>query len=368
MKKIIILLVISLTTGLLSAQRINSVNSAAGFLTISPDARGSALGMAGVATSPDINSQFWNPAKYVFAENKMGGALNYIPWSTKMNDGSFNTYIPVYYKIDNNQAVSGSFRYYTYGDEINLVDENNQLRGRHTPNEFAIDLAYARRLGEYFSGAVSFRYIRSAITKDVTNSGDKAGQAVAADLSMFFYKPIQLFTQDFTLGAGANISNIGSKISYNKNGQSSFLPMNLRLGGSLGYELDKKHNFTITLDFNKFLVPTPSRNEDGTTGDAKLDKSIISAIFSSFGDAPDGFSEEIKEITTSIGFEYNYMKMLSLRCGYFTQAEEKGGVKLITTGAGIIYKKITFDVAYLVPTYNKFIHNNEWRFTLGIKL
>lgn len=355
MKKILLLLAVSVSPALLTAQNINSISAAAGFLTISPDARGTSLGNAGAATAPDVNSQYWNPAKYVFTENKAEIALNYAPWSTKLNDGSFNAYLAGYYKLDANQSVSGSLRFYSYGDNIALVDDNNLPIGNHTPNEMALDIAYTRRLGEYLSASASFRYIQSSITKSVSDY--KTGRAVAADLAIFYGRPVRIFKEDFKLGLGANISNVGTKIAYTTHGNSSYLPMNLRVGSSLAYAINEDNALAVALDFNKLMVPSGNNASN-------LDKPVLSAMFSSFSDASGGFSEEVREIGTSMGLEYTYMNTLALRCGYFTQSERSGGADFFSVGAGLAYKMLMFDLAYAIPTTAKVIRGNEFRFTL----
>lgn len=309
------------------AQTANTNTTAVPFLTIGPDARAAALGNAGVASSPDVNAQYWNPAKYVFSDTKFGVGFNYAPMQQHFGN-VYNAYASGFYKIDDVQSVSASFRYFSYGDEITYKDENNVDMGTLQANDMAIDFAYSRKFGPHFSGALTFRYIRSDIAPEST--GAKTGQAAAADAAVYYRRPVKLFGGNFNMGLGAILSNIGTKISYVENGSSDALPMNLRIGGALQYEASENHRIGLLLDFNKLL----------------LDKN--------------------NGLTTSVGMEYNYMGNIFLRAGYMAQAIDKGSESFFAAGAGVVYKMLCFDFAYLIPTQNSSIFSNTYRLSLAI--
>ncbi len=373
MKRLLVLVaMLTLTVGNTRAQSsVNTITTAAPFLSISPDARSTSMGNTGVATLPDANSQYWNLAKYAFCEPQAGISLSYAPWMTKITNDSYNAYLSGFYRLGKQQSLSASLTYFSYGDAITYKDDNNNTIGSSKPYEMAVDVAYSRLLGQYFSGGVAFRYIRSQIAENMgtTNTSDiQTGQAFAADVAFYYLRPISLFNEEFKLGVGVNLSNLGTKVSYSSGNESSFLPTNLRLGGMLAYDIQQKHRLALALDFNKLLVPTPPvYDANGNIVSGKdPNQSIVSAMFTSFADAPGGFSEEIKEITTSIGLEYSYLGLASLRCGYFEQSVEKGSSSFFSLGGGIIYKMVGLDVAYIVPTYNKSIFSNTFKLSLSV--
>lgn len=350
----------------------NAITTAVPFLAISPDARHAALGDAGVATSPDANSAYWNAGKLAFIDKKYGGTLSYTPWLGKIVNDMWVGYFSGYYKINREQAIAASIKYFDLGDiTFNTGPGQGDIIGEFNPREFAIDVTYSRMLTENFSIGGSLRYIHSNLTGAFTQIDAKPANSVAVDLGVYYTKPIQ-GAKNSTLSIGAAISNIGAKVTYTDSENKDFIPTNLRLGTAYTTELDPYNKITFTLDFNKLLVPTPPlRDENGniTAGKDDKDKSLLSGIFGSFSDAPDGFSEEIKEIMTSAGVEYWYNDLFAARLGYFNEAKTKGNRKYMTIGLGFRKDRFGFDVAYLVPT-NKREHPlaETIRFTLLLNI
>ncbi|WP_377580095.1 type IX secretion system outer membrane channel protein PorV [Ohtaekwangia kribbensis] len=350
----------------------NAITTAVPFLAISPDARHAALGDAGVATSPDANSAYWNAGKLAFIDKKYGGTLSYTPWLGKIVNDMWVGYFSGYYKINREQAIAASIKYFDLGDiTFNTGPGQGDIIGEFNPREFAIDVTYSRMLTENFSIGGSLRYIHSNLTGAFTQIDAKPANSVAVDLGLYYTKPIQ-GAKNSTLSIGAAISNIGAKITYTDSENKDFIPTNLRLGTAYTTELDPYNKITFTVDFNKLLVPTPPvRDQDGNiiAGKDDKDKSLLSGIFGSFSDAPDGFSEEIKEIMTSVGVEYWYNDLFAARLGYFNEAKTKGNRKYMTIGLGFRKDRFGFDVAYLVPT-NKREHPlaETIRFTLLLNI
>ena len=316
-----------------------TITTAVPFLTITPDSRSAALGDAGAATSPDANSVYWNSAKLVFADNKAGGSLSYTPWLAKIINDMHIFYLTGYYKITREQAVAVSMKYFDMG-EVQLRDINNIDNGRYNPRDFSFDVAYSRLLTENLSIGGAIRYIQSNLTGySVTGQDAKPGKSVAVDLGVYYTKPS--VSNNATLSLGAAITNIGAKISYTDATSKNFIPANLRLGGAYKIDTDPRNSFTLVLDFNKLLVPSPDSLSN--------QKTLLSGVFESFGDARGGFSEEIHEIMTSLGVEYWYNNMFAGRVGYFNEAREKGNRKYLTFGVGVKKNLFGLDVAYMVP-------------------
>ena len=390
-KKIIISVVITLilsynavgqiTTGQLTGQ-MNVILSSVPFLTIAPDSRGGAMGDVGVATSADINSQHWNPAKYAFMDNDGGIALSYTPWLRRLINDINLAYLVGYKRLDSKQVVSGSLRYFSLGDII-FTNIEGIAQGQFNPNEFALDAAYSRLFSEKFSGSIAFRFIRSDLTggKFVGDSETKAGVSFAADLATYYLTPVDLAGRDGELSFGMNISNIGTKIAYTETQEESFIPINLKLGSCLKAEIDEYNSFSFALDFNKLLVPTPPIYED-TTGISYIaygrdpNVSVPVGMLRSFFDAPgvereDGsrnvFLEEIREISISAGTEYWYREQFAIRGGYFHEHATKGNRKFFTLGIGLKLNVFSLDFAYLVPVYQNNPLANTLRFTLGFE-
>lgn len=332
-----------------------AITTAVPFLLISPDARHAALGDAGVASSPDANASFWNPGKLVFIQSRFGGTLSYTPWLGKIINDMSISYLSGYFKFEREQAVSFSLKYFDLGD---IFFTENGIDGYDfNPREMAIDFTYSRMLIENELGVgLSGRYIHSNLTGAFSSANGvdaRPGKSVAADIGIFYNKELKSRRTN-RLSLGAAISNIGAKITYSDDENKDFLPTNLKIGGAFTTELDQYNSFTFLLDFNKLLVPSVDK-----------DQSVLSGMFSSFTDAPGGFSEEIREIMTSMGVEYWYNNVFAARLGYFLESYDKGNRKYLTVGAGFRKNTFGFDMAYLVPT-NKREHPlaETLRFTL----
>lgn len=356
----------------LGQEEINAVTTAVPFALIAPDSRAGALGDAGVSSSPDANSQHWNPAKYPFIDDDFGMSISYSPWLSELVDDINLLYLTGYYKINKNSAISSSLRYFSLG-EIQFTGDNGEDNGTYKPNEFAIDVAYSRLLGDNFSGAVALRYIRSDLTQGqfVSGGATEAGDAVSADVAIYYTKEIDLFELDGNFAFGVNVSNIGTKMSYSETLERDFIPTNLRFGPSLTLELDKYNKVSFMIDINKLLVPTPPIYSDSTSGGDLLiekgmdpDRSVANAMITSFYDAPGGAKEEFREFYYGAGVEYAYEEMFFLRAGYFHEHATKGNRKYVTLGAGFKYNVFTLDLSYLVPTTQRHPLANTLRFTM----
>ncbi len=351
----------------------NTITTAVPFLSITPDSRAGGMGDAGVGTTPDLNSQHWNPAKYVFMESDMGISLSYSPWLRNLVDDINLAYLVGYKKIDEMQTVSSSLRYFSLGDIV-FTSEFNEYMGQQSPNEFAIDLGYTRLLSEIFSGSVAVRYIRSDLTGGQLINGveSHAGNTYAADVAFYLYNEFRANRKDNIISAGINIQNIGAKISYTDGTVKDFIPTMLKLGAAYTTEMDQYNSFSFAIEANKLLVPTPPKDTIGFNegevifpGGVNSDKSTIAGIFSSFTDAPGGFSEELQEINLSLGIEYWYNKQFALRAGYFYEHENKGNRKFLTAGAGLRLNVFALDFSYLLPTEQNHPLANTLRFTLS---
>ncbi|MFV0365951.1 MAG: type IX secretion system outer membrane channel protein PorV [Mangrovibacterium sp.] len=351
------------------------ISSAVPFLTVSPDARSSAMGDAGVATTPDANAQHWNLAKYSFIDQKMGLSVSYSPWLRDIVDDMNISYVSFFRKIGtmNDQAISASLRYFSLGSIV-FFDQNANLISQQNPNELSIDFGYSRKLSETWSGGVSFRYIRSDLaTPEMTETSDasSAANAVAVDVAFYHRKEIGGNGNAYSLGFVA--SNIGTKVSYDDGNTKNFLPANLRVGAGYELSLDENNKFNFALDFNKLMVPTSNYDYLSNSNDGSIiiqskeinNYSTMGGIFRSFTDAPGGFKEEMQEITTSIGVEYWYSNQFALRSGFFTENKNKGGRQFLTFGAGAKMYGLNLDVSYLVSTASSTPLANTLRFSLG---
>jgi hypothetical protein len=351
----------------------NVITTGVPFLTIAPDSRAAGMGDAGVGTSPDVNAQHWNPAKYAFIESDMGVSLSYSPWLRALVNDINLAYLVGYKKLDEYQTISSSLRYFSLGDII-FTNEYAEYQGQQSPNEFAFDLGYTRLLSDYWSGAVAVRYIRSDLTGGQLINGveSHAGNSFAADVAFYFRNEFQIRRQENIFSAGINIQNIGAKISYTDGEIKDFIPTNLKLGAAYTTALDDYNSFTFTADINKLLVPTPPKDtttyDDGDIiypGGINSDKGVIGGMFTSFADAPGGFKEELQEINVSVGVEYWYNKQFALRAGYFYEHENKGNRKFMTAGAGLKLNVFALDFAYLLPVARNHPLENTLRFTLS---
>ena len=350
----------------------NPVNTSVTSQTIAPDARAAGMGDVGAATDPDVNSQFWNPAKYPFCISRAGVALNYTPWLRQLVSDMDLAYLAGYYRIGDYSAVSASLRYFSLGEVMTSDDANAMTIN---PYEMSVDVAYSLMLSEKFSIAAAVRWIYSDLTYDYTDD-TSPGSAFAADLACYYNNYINLGDRECQLGIGLNISNIGSKITSGGDDNSEFIPTNMRLGAALMVPIDEYNRFTISADANKLLVPTyPKQEEDESTEDYQqrvqkdyYDVSSISGIFKSFGDAPGGFKEEMQEINWSVGAEYIYNDKFSLRAGYHHEAENKGNRKYFTVGAGFRMSAFTLDCGYVIATAKSNPLDQTLRFTLGFDM
>ena len=349
------------------AQENNPIVTAVPSLSIAPDARGGGMGDVGVATSPDINSQYWNPAKYVFMESDAGVSISYTPWLRKLVSDIDLAYLSGYWKMDKRQALSMSLRYFSLGD-ITLMDEFGYPQGSSHPNEIAVDVAYSLMFTEKLSGSVAFRYIRADLGNGIPSQEIYPGSAVSADVAAYYRTPIALQNTEGTLAFGANISNVGSKVSYDKKVTSSFLPTNMRLGASFDYPIDDYNKISVSTDVNKLLVPTPKLNPTTEDLQAYSDMSPLAGIFNSFGDAPGGFSEEMREISWSLGAEYAYNNQLFVRGGYYNESQYKGNRKYFTAGFGFKLNVFQLDAAYVISTSQSNPLDQTLRFTLGFDI
>jgi hypothetical protein len=350
-------------------------------LNIAPEARGTAMGDAGVASTPDVSSQHWNPAKYAFMESKAGASLSITPWLRQIINDINLFYGVGYYKLDQRNTVSASIRYFSLGDLI-FYDEEGYEQGTAKPNEFAIDAAYSILLSDYISGGVALRFIHSDLGYQNLDDDGTAGNAFAADLSFYFKKKIDIDRNKADVMAGINISNIGTKVSYDDGITNEYLPANLRVGAGFWYEMDQYNKIGATVDFNKLLVPTPTyrgaqTDEDGNPEDtyekkqAYYDESVIGSIFKSFGDAPGGGKEELQEIDICGGIEYIYNDMVSARLGYHYNHENKGNLKYCTAGLGLKYQMFNIDASYVFTVGQANSNSalaNTIRITLGFDL
>lgn len=391
-KNYIILIIALLTQCCLNLQaqdvknQYNPIYYGVTSLGIAPDARAGGMGDIGAATDPDVNSQFWNPAKYPFCISRSGIALNYTPWLRSLVSDIDLANITGYYRLGDYDALAGSLRYFSLG-EVTTEDEMMTIR----PYEMAVDLSYSRMLSETFSAAVGLRFIYS----DLAWKDDDTfpGSAFAADIALYHNGYLMMGGRECQLGWGLNINNIGSKISYDKGNTSEFIPTNMRLGLSYMIPVDEYNTFSISADANKLLVPTrptmeqyvqhmveteggdPSMYEYDFGGysaylqdEGYYNKSSISGMFSSFSDAPGGFKEELQEIQWSIGAEYSYNNQFFVRAGYHHQAENKGNLKYFTVGAGFKMSVFSIDAGYVIAAAQNNPLDQTLRFTLAFDM
>lgn len=360
--------------------QFNPVQTGVTSLGIAPDARGAAMGDLGVATEPDAYSQYWNPSKYAFAYSTAAVSLSYTPWLRKLVNDIYLANLAGYWKIGggDNQAVSASLRYFSLG-EVNLTDDGGVVTNSVNPYELAFDLGYSRKLSEKFSMGVALRYIYSDLAfSDAYSAEQQTGaSAFAADISGFFTSYPIIGRNECQWSWGFNISNIGSKVSYNDGNDPAFLPTNLRLGTTFTFPLAQYNNLALSLDINKLLVPTRPRQSDYMAEDGNYDSeayeaaledwrntSSISGIFKSFSDAPGGFSEELKEINFSVGAEYNYNQQFFVRAGYFYEHPDKGNRQYFSFGAGFSLNVIQLDASYMLATAQSSPLDQTLRFSL----
>ena len=352
--------------------QFNPIDHAVISQTIAPDARAAGMGDVGAATDPDVNSQYWNPAKYPFCISRAGIALNYTPWLRQLVNDIDLAYLSGYYRIGDYSAISGSLRYFSLG-EVYTGSGDDAMTVK--PYEMSLDVAYSLMLSERFSIAAAIRWLYSDLRYDYSEDASPAS-AVAADLACYYNNYINIGQRECQLGLGLNISNIGSKITYFGDERSNFLPANMRLGASLMVPVDEYNRFTLAADANKLLVPTVPKQNEGESKeeyeqrviDEYNNVSAISGIFKIFHDAPGGLKEELQEIQWSVGAEYVYHDQFTLRAGYHHQSENKGNLKYFTVGGGFRMNVFSLDVGYVIATAKSNPLDQTLRFTLAFDM
>ena len=333
----------------------NYISTAVPILLIAPDARSGGMGDVGVASTPDAYSSHWNSAKYAFIEDDFGMGMSYVPWLRKLGAADMNLLnLTGFKRINDRSAVAASLTYFSLGS-IEFTDIDGTSKGTYKPNEFGLDVSYSMKLSENLSIGATGRYVRSDLTQgvDVGTSTTKAGNAIAADLGMYYQSKTNMFDMPGELAAGLFISNLGSKISYSDDdNEKDFLPANIRFGGRYTMDIDQYNTFSFMLDFNKLLVPTPPLYDEEGNIIAGMDNNIGTMLgaIRSFYDSPNGFSEELQELQISAGVEYWYDKVFAVRGGYFFEHENKGGRQYLTLGGTVKYQTLVLDISYLIPT------------------
>ena len=352
--------------------QFNPIEHAVVSQTIAPDARAAGMGDVGAATDPDVNSQYWNPAKYPFCISRAGIALNYTPWLRQLVNDISLAYVAGYYRIGDYSAISGSLRYFSLGEVMTSMDDNAMTV---KPYEMSLDVAYSLMLSEKFSLAAAIRWLYSDLRYDYSEDASPAS-AFAADLAFYYNNFFNMGQRECQLGLGMNISNVGSKITYFGDDRSNFLPANLRLGASLMIPIDEYNRISIAADANKLLVPTVPKQEEGESKEDYEQRVLeeyndigsIAGIFKSFHDAPGGFKEELQEIQWSVGAEYTYHDQFSVRAGYHHQSENKGNLKYFTVGGGFRMSVFSLDVGYVIATAKSNPLDQTLRFTLAFDM
>lgn len=364
-----------------SRLQLNTITTAVPFLLIAPDSRSGAMGDVGVASSPDANSMHWNVSKMAFVEKEMGVSISFSPWLRALVPDINLSYVSGYKKIGKDKAIGASLRYFSLGD-IKFTDDLGNAIGDFNPAEFAFDMGFSQKFGDRFSGGIAARYIFSNLTGgiDVSGSNSQAGKSFAVDVSGFYTNDdVEIFEQEAILNLGVNISNIGAKISYTADAVEDFIPINMRVGQSLTFVLDDYNSFSILTDLNKLLVPTPPNYATDESGDPIIDQvtgerviesgknpdvGIVAGMLQSFSDAPNGFSEELREFNISAGVEYLYNKQFAVRTGYFHESATKGNRKYFTAGLGLKLSVFSIDFSYLISVTQQNPLANTVRFSL----
>jgi hypothetical protein len=352
---------------------LNAIQTVVPFLTIAPDSRAGAMGDAGVATSPDVYSMHWNPSKLAFIDGKGGVGISYSPWLRNLVPDINIAYLSGYVRIDKKQVVSSSLIYSSLGD-VPFTDDFGNLERTFKPNEWSFDLGYSRLFTDQLAGGIAFRLIYSNLTGGFPSgeTDTKPGLSIAADISGYYEKELDLFSKEGTIAFGLNFSNIGSKMSYSEAQASDFIPMNMKIGTAYTMLLDSYNKITLTFDINKLLVPTPPyysiTNPDSIIAGKDPDVAVPVAIFQSFIDAPGGLKEELRELTYSYGAEYWYNDQFAIRAGYFHENETKGNRKYFTAGAGFRLSGFTVDFSYLMPLVQNHPLARTLRFSLSFDL
>ncbi len=333
--------------------QLNTITTAVPFLIIAPDARSGSLGEAGTSTSPDINSQFWNPAKYPFIKKKTGASLSYSPWLRSIKSDINLGYFSAYFKPDSNQCIAASFKAISLG-KIYISNIAGNVSGVIKPFEFAGDVSYSRKLSDVFSMGLSLRYIYSDLGNNALVQTYKPGTSFAGDISLFYSRPVMMNGDDGQFNFGLNISNVGNKISYSKTSTArDFIPTRIMLGPSFTLPLSHRTSLSFIVELSKLLVPTPPIYATDSTGTHIIagkdpNVSVFQGMVQSFSDAPGGFREEMREIDVASGIEFTYKDMFAIRTGFFYEDSTKGNRKFFTFGIGFKYNVFAFDVSYLI--------------------
>lgn len=353
-KKIFLIFVFLLIVKLNFSQDRRVITTAVPFLMISADARASGLGEQGVATTPDAFSQHWNPSKYIFSDNLSGVGISYTPYLSKLVSDVFLANINYYKVINERSSWSTSFKYFSLGD-IDIIQNPQDIPILENPNEFTLDASYSLKLSDYFAMAVTGRFLMSDVKLQSVDSDSDSASSFAVDISGFYQSDEQAFKNfNGIFRAGFNLSNLGPRMKYEELGKKNFIPTNLKFGIAFDFILDSSNKFSLNLELNKLLVPSPSipiyNSNDQIIGYNQADVGFLSGVFKSFGDAPDGFSEELKEITLAFGMEYLYNDSFAIRAGYFNEHESKGARKFLTFGTGFKFNEINLDLSYLLST------------------
>ncbi len=352
-----VLLLMFAETSFAQSGKENPITTAVPFLRLASDARTAAMGDVGVATNPDAFAMFYNGGKTVFNENKYGIGITYTPWLSELDLKNINQIsLAGFYKLSDKEAISFGFRNFNQGI-FTFTDALGQEAGTFKPNDLAIEAGYSRKLSTKTGIGLNIRYIHSRLANNLVNSNYKSGNAVAADISWFYTKKAWNF--------GAALSNLGSKLNYG--GESSYIPANLGLGAAYNKDINSDNKISFALDINKLLVPTPPDASDAQKVADYNSKGVVGSWFSSFGDAPDGGSEELKEFQLGFGAEYMYKELFSLRTGYFTENKLKGNRNYLTVGAGLHYKIAGINFSYLLPTGNN-TNDNALKNTFRLSL
>ena len=352
----------------------NPVSHGVTSLAIAPDSRGGGMGDIGAATDPDVNSQYWNPAKYPFTISRAGLAVSYTPWLRKLVNDIDLAYVAGYYRIGDWQAISASLRYFSLG-EVPITGSVGEQLSSISPYEMAVDVAYSRMLSQRFSAAVALRFIYSDLAYN-RDEGMRPGKAFGADIALFYSDYIMLGQRECMINWGLNLSNIGSKISYDGGNSSEFLPTNFRTGVSLMVPIDNYNIISISADVNKLMVPTRPMQQEGESeveyqerlDEEYRDLSPIKGIFTSWSDAPGGFKEELREFTWGLGLEYSYNNQFKVRGGYHWEDASKGNRKYFSVGAGFSMSVFSLDAAYLISTAQSNPLDQTLRFSLAFDM
>ena len=373
-KSIFLIIYLSLVFILKLSAQDRVITTGVPFLLITSDARAAGMGDIGVSTSSDAFSQQWNPAKYAFVKKSGGFAISYTPYLSKLVNDIFLGNVTYYKKLNERSSWATSFKYFSLGDvQFNQVISGSIVdQGIERPNELTLDLSYSLKLSEYFSMAVATRYIRSDL-KISTDTDNNSANSLGIDIAGFYEsKSFDLNGVNSIFRSGFNISNIGPKLKYDVGGKQNFIPTNLKLGSSLETSLDDESTMSFNLEFNKLLVPSPIAIFDDSNnflGFNQPDIGFLKGIMQSFNDAPDGFKEELQEVTLAFGFEYVFKKTFSLRTGYFNESKNKGARRYVTFGTGFLYNQMNFNVSYLFSTSNvRSPLENTLRFSLAFNI